>query len=714
MEDAAMPDRRTGRTAVLGDASMLLVSERYPLALRRAVETTGRTVEPVDAAEAVRRFEGSPVLLALVDARGALPAGLTAIRALAAHAERRGAALVALVTRDDPAALTLAHDAGATHILPSGGGLGALNATLRSAERYVRRLRARGEAAAVASAQAALIGGARWEWRRGAPEVELSPALAAMIGENAEALRLRVAQAFGRLDAPDREDFARALARLARAGVSGELSHRLTLDGSLRTIAHHVRAHRDAQGRLSRLTGIVEDLDAVMAERRLSAHFDTLTGLSNAGFARDWIDQLIGGGSDYDPACIVLMLSLSRFDGINAAYGRAVADGLLQAVARRLRRVVGADQAEHRVLARVAGAEFAVAFAGPVRLGEVTVAARRLGDAFEKPFMVEGRVIHLACRMGVAVSDADGTGADVLLRRASAALARAKAGEPNSFEVFGGAGHEDLIARAASLGDDLRAGMAADAFELLYQPQVEAVGNRIVGAEALVRWRHPTLGLLPAETLMEVAERAEVGPKLGEHILRKALREARAWPEHLQRLRLSVNATADDLTSPDFADRVVRAVSDAGFPAGRLTIEATESGLMRDIAQAARALTALRDHGIRVAIDDFGTGYSSLAYLSALPADYLKVDKSLIVDLFGSPRDRVVVRGVVDIARNLDLTVIAEGVETEEQRLAAAAAGCQLYQGFLCSRPVSSAALAGLVREWNLAAANADASLADW
>jgi len=714
MDYAAMPNLGGVHQSVLGDAPLLLACERYASTLRRAVEATGRALTIVTPLDAARAFQASGALIAMVDARPASPRGFSTIRSLAELAERRGAALIGLVARDDPDALTRAHDAGATHVMTSGGGSAMLVATLCSAERYVRRLRSRGEAAAVASAQAALIGGARWEWRRGGPEVELSPALAAMIGQSGGALRLRVGAAFARLDPPDREDFARALARLARVGLSGELSHRMTIDGAARTIAHHVRAHRDAQGRLTRLTGIVEDLDAVLAERRLSAHFDTLTGLANAGFARDWIDQLVGGGSDYDPACIVLMLSLSRFDGINAAYGRSVADGLLQAVARRLRRVVGADKPEARVLARVAGAEFVVAFAGPVRLGEVTLAARRLGDAFEKPFTVEGRVIHLACRMGLAVSEADGAGADVLLRRASAALARAKAGEPNSFEVFGGAGHEDLLARAASLGDDLRAGMEAGAFELLYQPQVEAVGNRIVGVEALVRWRHPTLGLLSAETLMEVAERAEVGPRLGEHILRKALGEAVAWPEPLQRLRLAVNATADDLMTPDFAERVIRAVEETGFAPGRLTIEATESGLMRDIAAAARALSAIRRAGIRVAIDDFGTGYSSLAYLSALPADYLKVDKSLIVDLFGSPRDRVVVRGVVEIARTLELTVIAEGVETDEQRVAAAAAGCQLYQGFLCSRPVDGVVLAGLVHEWNAAAAAADAALGDW
>ena len=702
------------RPTLLGDAPMLLVSRRYVGALRRAVSATGRTLVVARAEDAARRFEQSNAMLVLVDARGALEDGLAVLRAIAGAAERRGAALVALVGRNDTGALGRVHDAGATHVMPSGGGVEALVAVLRSAERYVRRLGTRGDASAVAAAQAALTGGARWEWRRGTAQVEISAPLAAMLGARAGAPRLTMAQAFARIDASDRQDFVRALSRVSRGGQSGEISHRLTVDGSMRTIAHHVRAHRDAHGRLTRLTGIVEDLDAVLAERRLSAHYDVLTGLTNAAFVRDWIDELVGGGSDYDPACIVLMLSLSRFDGINAAYGRAVADGLLQAVARRLRRIVGADRPEARVLARIAGAEFVIAFAGPVQLQEVTVAARRLGEAFEKPFLVEGSVIHLATRMGVAVSEDDGAGADTLLRRASAALARAKEGGPGGYEISDVTGENDLLARAASLGDDLRAGITADAFDLLYQPQVELASNRIVGVEALIRWRHPTLGLLSAETLMEVAERAEVGRRLGAHILRKALTEAMAWPAPLQQLRVAVNATADDLMAPDFVERVLEALADSGFPPARLTIEATESGLMHDITLAARALDGLRARGVRVAIDDFGTGYSSLAYLSALPADYLKVDKSLIVDLFGSARDRVVVKGVVDIARRLELTVCAEGVETAEQRVGAEAAGCQLYQGFLCSRPVNGRVLATLVSDWNAAAPVDEAELADW
>ncbi len=685
-----------------GAPPVFLVSPRYREALRQAIEATGRGVAAVRRVEdAARRFEVSPTLVAIVDARGGLAVGLEAMRALAPLVERRGAALIAMVSRADAAALAEVHAAGATHFVVGGRGSGELAHTLRFAERYVRRLRARGDMGAVASAQAARGGGARWEWRRGSAQVELSPALAVLLGEPEGVLRLRLPEAFAHLDPGDRDDVARALGRLARGGISGELSHRMIVDGRVRMIAHHVRAHREADGRLARMTATVEDLDAALIERRLAVHFDVLTGLANADYARDWTEQLLSSASAYDPACILMLVSLTRFDGINAAYGRKVADGLLQAVARRLRRVVGADKPEARLLARMGGAEFALTMAGPVRLAEATVVARRLGVAFYQPFLVDGRVIHLACRIGIAVAGSDTPSADALMLNASAALSRAKEGEPNSFEVFADTNTGDFFARTASLGDDLRAAIDRDGFDLLYQPQVEIATNRICSVEALVRWRHPDLGLLPTETLMAVAERAEVGPRLGRYILAKALAEAVHWPDALSGLRMAVNVTADDMAARDFADRVLGAVAVSGFPAERLTIEVTESGLVRDAAHAARALDSLRAHGIRIAIDDFGTGYSSLAYLSTLPVDYLKVDKSLVTDLFGSARDRVVVRGVVDIARSLDLTVIAEGVETEAQRDAAGRAGCQLYQGYLCTRPLNGAALVELVREWD-------------
>ena len=197
--------------------------------------------------------------------------------------------------------------------------------------------------------------------------------------------------------------------------------------------------------------------------------------------------------------------------------------------------------------------------------------------------------------------------------------------------------------------------------------------------------------------MFSVAERSDYLTQLSDHVQRKAITAAAAWPAMLGRLRLSVNITAADIVRPGFAAQFIDLVDASDFDRSRLTVEVTESGLIEDLNAAAHLLASLREGGLRVAIDDFGTGYSSLAYLKALPLDYLKIDKRLCEDIAGSPRDRVVVRSVIDMARSLGLGVIAEGVETQEQLDLLAEEGCTLFQGFLCSRPVDTEALMALL-----------------
>jgi EAL domain-containing protein (putative c-di-GMP-specific phosphodiesterase class I) len=244
------------------------------------------------------------------------------------------------------------------------------------------------------------------------------------------------------------------------------------------------------------------------------------------------------------------------------------------------------------------------------------------------------------------------------------------------------------------LAGDVADAIARDEVFVLFQPQVSLATGAVVGVEALARWAHPD-GMLGAEALFAAAVEAGCERALSEHVQALALREASAWPAVLAGLRLAINVTADELVRADFAPRFLGRVRDSRFPVERLTAEVTETGLITDLAQAAAAITELRATGCRVAIDDFGTGYSSLAYLKSLPLDYLKIDRSLTEDIDGSARDQVLVRGVIDIARQLELKVIVEGVQTERQRAALADAGAHVFQGFLCAEPLD---VAGLVR----------------
>lgn len=612
-------------------APLFILSPRHRDALTRLAEQAGW--QPVAARrlrDAERRFVEAGASVALVDARGAYAKVLSAVRELAAPVEVNGGALLVLVSRADAAGLDELFGLGATHFLVAPFGEPQLLQAIRFADRHAERVGL----------------SSRNEERRSAP---LQPPAS----RGGDGQRSTLLDLFRRFDPGNRRGIAQP-------------QHSMT-------VGEAVQPSEAAQHDPAR---------------------DPLTGLRDLRAGRAWIDARLESGSDDQPTLVLLLLAVSRFDAINAAFGRSTGDGVLQAAARRIERVVDPD-GERRFVARLAGPEFAVALAAPVSLGEGRFLAGQLVEALARPFMSGDHVITLNSRIGV-VASAPGDDSASLLRRASAALVDAKGGEGGPIRVLD-AGARSETALGDRLEIDLRRALDADEIEILFQPQVSVTSGRIVGAEALARWRHPSLGELGATTLFAVAERSDYLTQLSDHVQRKAIEAAAAWPALLERLRLSVNITAADIVRPGFASQFLDLVRESGFDPRRLTVEVTEGGLIEDLNAAAYLLARLREGGLRVAIDDFGTGYSSLAYLKALPLDYLKIDKRLCEDITGSPRDRIVVRSVIDMARSLGLSVIAEGVETQEQLDLLAQEGCNLYQGFLCSRPVKVGALAALV-----------------
>jgi EAL domain-containing protein (putative c-di-GMP-specific phosphodiesterase class I) len=247
------------------------------------------------------------------------------------------------------------------------------------------------------------------------------------------------------------------------------------------------------------------------------------------------------------------------------------------------------------------------------------------------------------------------------------------------------------------IDSDLRLALDRGEIQMLFQPQYAMADDRITGVEALARWRHPVHGEIGAGALFAVAERSDFMVPLSDHIHARALELAASWPESLSHLRVAINVTAADIAQPEFLDTILDQVDLSGVARSRVTLEITEGGLIENLDGAAQLLTQLRSAGLTVAIDDFGTGYSSLAYLKSLPLDYLKIDSTIARDIAGSQRDRIIVRAIIDMARSLGLNVVAEGVETEPQLALLARAGVDIYQGFLRSPPLESAALIALV-----------------
>ena len=432
---------------------------------------------------------------------------------------------------------------------------------------------------------------------------------------------------------------------------------------------------------------------------------DEMTGLATGDQLQGWMSAALQDEAAAPPV-FILAVGIVRFAQINAAYGRAVADRVLAAVAQRLGQSVdarspGRDLTEQRMLARLAAAEFAVGVTGPVSLAAVRRLAEALAGGFETPFVIDGHVIHLSARIGIAVGGADGDNdAAALIRQASSALALARGGEAGAIEIFQRDPAGDPLTRLANLESDLHRAIEGDNIAILFQPQLALGSGQITGVEALVRWEHPTLGLLPAETLLGTAASAELAIKLGRHIRARAMREAAGWIGPAARLRLSVNVTAADLADPGFAEALEESRVAAGLPRSRLTLEVTEGAFITDIYGAVELLAALRADGIKIALDDFGTGYSSLAWMARLPIDVIKLDRSFTLGLTGSPRERVVVETMVRLSKQLGMTVIAEGVEDDIQLDAARLAGCDGVQGFRVATPMAVAPLERFCDDW--------------
>lgn len=437
---------------------------------------------------------------------------------------------------------------------------------------------------------------------------------------------------------------------------------------------------------------------------------DNLTGLATGAALELWLAALLAAP---EPAEIyAISLGLGRLAPINAAYGRDVADQVLRAVAERLSHAMTGRDVRSAMLARLAAAEFAVGLALPRRksgadahLAAVTALAASLAEALRLPFVVGDHVIHLSGRAGIAVMDFDGPmlaaeRAATLVRRAASALSQARAREAGSVVVFEPDPAGDPMTRMANLEADLHRAIDNQGITLLYQPQLSLLGGGIVAVEALVRWEHPILGTLPAETVLETAASAELAVRLGRHIRARAIMEAASWRGALSGLSISVNVTAADLADPRFQAALEVAIGNAGLERDRLVLEVTEGALIDDVRGAARMLEGLRATGVRVALDDFGTGYSSLAWLARLPIDTIKLDRSFMLGLTASTRERMVVETLVGLSKRLGLSVVAEGVEDDVQMAAARRAGADMVQGYRVAAPLDVAELTTFVANW--------------
>jgi len=563
-----------------------------------------------------------------------------------------------------------------------------------------------------------------WEHDPGSGRFTCSDALLELLGLAAAPASL---EAFlERVKAGDRASVADAIER-CRAGESGaELEFVLVRpDGREMTVHQDTEVVTDEHGEGARVVAAVRDVTAMRAaEARIRelAYRDAVTGLPNRTMLGEHLHRAIAAARRHGRILALVFVDLDHFKRINDTWGHSVGDEVLRSVAQRLTTTLrdcdvttravpaGAESDESAdTVARLGGDEFVVLLSDLRRAEDAATAARRINEVFRQPFVVHETEVYVSSSIGISVFPDDADDADGLLRQADAAMYQAKAEGRDGYRFYTPAIQGRAFARL-SVEAGLRRALERDEFELHWQPKVDLASGAIAGAEALVRWNNPSVGMVSPADFIPVAEECGLIVPLGKWVLEQACHQAHAWRRRgLEGLRVSVNLSAAQTRNQTLVHTVRRALMASGHGADGLELELTEGLLMDDTDATIRLLHRLKEVGVHLSIDDFGTGYSSLQYLKKLPVDALKIDRCFIRDLDSDGDDAAIVAGTIALAHSLRLSVVAEGVETATQLAMLRGFHCDEAQGYHYSRPLPAAEFEAWARDFDAARAGGPA-----
>lgn len=466
------------------------------------------------------------------------------------------------------------------------------------------------------------------------------------------------------------------------------IDHRILLrDGTVRHVHEQAEYTFDAAGAPIQVIGTLLDVTLrKQAEDQLAhlAHHDGLTGLPNRVLLLERVTQMLAYAQRHGHFVAIAYIDLDRFKTINDTLGHSVGDDLLKIVAERLSRAVRACD----TVARPGGDEFIIVLGELTSERDVPHIATKIVATFDAPFIVDDNELFISPSVGIAVFPSDGTDVDALIKNADAAMYQAKDKGRNNIQYYTAELHEATL-RKLSLESDMRRALERDEFVVHYQPIVAVSSGEITGFEALVRWIHPTRGLIRPDDFIPLAEETGLIVPLGDWVLHAACAQQKRWEQHgCSSGRVTVNISALQFQQRDLVQSVQRCVDRHGIDPGTLELELTESLVMSDVKGSLRALIQLQEMGVGVSMDDFGTGYSSLSYLKNFPISALKIDRSFIDELTTDPFDDAISQAIIALAKSLRIRVIAEGVETAAQLMRLRRLGCDEAQGLHFSRPV--------------------------
>lgn len=667
-----------------------------------------RVIEAGNGEQALALFDQEHPDLVLLDVVMPGIDGYETCRRLRKLANGRHVPVLMLTGLDDLESINSAYEAGATDFVSKPINWGVLGHRVRYMLRAAETFKDLAESQAMLASAQRIARLGSWNWDLQGDHGQWSEQTYTILGY-APGTVAPGAQGFLARVHPDELEEARAEIRALVAGEKvTELAHRIVLpDGSIRHVRIHCDRRLDDHGHACGVHGTIQDIsESKQVEERIRnlAYFDGLTQLPNRHYFIENVTKALHLAKRHGRVLGVLSMDLDQFKRINDTLGHSIGDRLLQSVSLRLREGIRAqdtlalgDGDASLGLARLGGDEFCILLTEISQFHDAARVARRILESLAAPFSLEGNELFVTTSIGIALYPLDGDDPEALIKNADAAMYYAKSQGRNNYQFYGKTMNSRALEKLA-MESQLRKAIEREEFELYFQPKLDLRSGRIAGAEALIRWRHPELGMVPPIDFIPLAEESGLIVPIGEWVLRAACEQSKRWQlAGLPPVPIAVNIASPHFRHSGLLPTVARVLHETGLAPECVEVEVTESMLMDDLETTLATLHKLKDMGLRLAIDDFGTGYSSLAYLKRFPLDALKVDRSFVKDTPGAADDAAITSAIIAMAHSLKLEVVAEGVETEAQLEFLRNLGCEYVQGYLISRPVPAADFAALL-----------------
>lgn len=550
-----------------------------------------------------------------------------------------------------------------------------------------------------------------WEWRLEDNKLNWGEEICQMFGVRKEKSPHSYDEFLELVHEEDREKVGRIIEEALTSRKSFTIEHRIaTEDGIEFTLQQDGAIITDSSDMPAKVLFTCQDITKTkITEQKIKflAYYDRLTGLPNRFLFKEHLNKAIASCLRNNSSLAVFFIDIDNFRIINDTFGREIGDQILKIISSRLkdclrRTDTPANMKSYDLTARFGADEFGIVLEGLRELADAAIVARRVIEQLVRAMHIDDNEIFLNCRVGLSVFPDDGNSVEELMKCADSALSSAKDLEKNTYQFYTADLNTKAFARFA-LETSLRKAIDKEEFFLLYQPQVDLKTGRVVAVEALIRWQHPEMGIISPMEFIPIAEDSGLIIPIGKWVLETACRQCRKWEQAEFNIKVAINLSAGQFKDPDLLTGIKKVFKQTKVKPSRIEIEITESMLMDNVDGSILKLDQISELGCRISIDDFGTGYSSLNYLKRFSVDVLKVDRSFVSDLATCEDDALIVKAVVTLAHNLNLEVVAEGVETKEHLKYLNELECDIIQGYLVSKPISSSEVENFFKEWNLA-----------